>query len=134
VALPVALQAAVYDSEYYKTITDNIDPMSLLAKNDKDTMYFDQAMNQHDIPQFIKAAIDEVATHQDNGHWEVVPISNVPENITVLDAVWSMKRKLRLLTDEIYKWKVRLNIHGGQQELGINYWETYAPVVTWAEG
>jgi hypothetical protein len=131
VALPVALQAAVYDSEY-KTITDDIDPISLLAKTDKDTMYFDQAMKQHDAPQFIQAAIDEVATHQDNGHWEVVPISDVPENITVLDAVWSMRRKRRLLTNEIYKWKARLNIHGGQQELGINYWETYAPVVTWA--
>jgi Reverse transcriptase (RNA-dependent DNA polymerase) len=23
-------------------------------------------------------------------------------------------------------------VHGGQQEWGINYWETYAPVVTWA--
>ena len=43
-----------------------------------------------------------------------------------------MKRKRRLLTNEIYKWKARLNIHGGQQQHGINYWETYAPVVTWA--
>jgi Reverse transcriptase (RNA-dependent DNA polymerase) len=25
-----------------------------------------------------------------------------------------------------------LNLHGGQQEFGVNYWETYAPVVTWA--
>jgi hypothetical protein len=23
-------------------------------------------------------------------------------------------------------------LHGGQQEYGVNYWETYAPVVTWA--
>jgi Reverse transcriptase (RNA-dependent DNA polymerase) len=43
-----------------------------------------------------------------------------------------MKRKRRLRTNEIYKHKARLNIHGGQQELGVNYWETYAPVVTWA--
>ena len=23
------------------------------------------------------------------------------------------------------------NIHGGQQEHGVNFWETYAPVVSW---
>jgi hypothetical protein len=40
----------------------------------------------------------------------------------VLDAVWSMKRKRRLTTNEVYKHKARLNV----------YWETYAPVVTWA--
>ena len=28
--------------------------------------------------------------------------------------------------------KARFNIHGGQQEHGVNYWETYSPVVTWA--
>jgi len=32
---------------------------------------------------------------------------------------------------EIYKYKARLNSHGGQQVHGIHYWDTYAPVVTW---
>jgi hypothetical protein len=43
-----------------------------------------------------------------------------------------MKRKRRLTTNEIYIHKARLNMHGGQQEFGKDYWETYAPVVTWA--
>jgi Reverse transcriptase (RNA-dependent DNA polymerase) len=42
-----------------------------------------------------------------------------------------MKRKRRLLTNEVYKHKSRLNIHGGQQ-YGINFWETFSPVVMWA--
>jgi hypothetical protein len=29
------------------------------------------------------------------------------------------------------KWKARLNCHGGQPEHGINFWETYLPVVNW---
>ena len=41
-----------------------------------------------------------------------------------------MKRKRDIKTREVYKWKARLNIHGGQQELGENYFETYLPVVT----
>ena len=32
---------------------------------------------------------------------------------------------------EVYKWKARLNVHRGQQEHGVNFWETYAPVVSW---
>jgi Reverse transcriptase (RNA-dependent DNA polymerase) len=82
--------------------------------------------------EFIKANVDKVSTHQKNGHWKVIDKRDLPKNEPVLDAVWSMKRKRRLLTNEIYKWKARLNLHEGQQEYGVNYWKTYTPVVTWA--
>jgi hypothetical protein len=42
-----------------------------------------------------------------------------------------MKRKRRIDTREIYKWKARLTVHGGKQTQGVNFWETYAPVVNW---
>ena len=32
---------------------------------------------------------------------------------------------------KIYKWKTQLNVHGGQQEYGVNYWDTYMPVMNW---
>jgi hypothetical protein len=130
-SIPVALQASVYDEDYL-TFIDDVSPICLLAKTGGDTMYWDQAVRQHDADKFIDAAVDEVNTHQKNGHWAVIAKQDVPNGQPVLDAVWSMKRKRRLLTNEIYKWKARLNLHGGQQEYGINYWETYAPVVTWA--
>ena len=120
-----------YTVEHH-TMVDQVNPMSLLAKTDQDTMYWDQAIKAPDSEHFIKAALDEVQTHEDNEHWISVPLTEVPEGVRILDCVWSMKRKRRLKTNEIYKHKARLNIHGGQQELGINYWETYAPVVTWA--
>jgi Reverse transcriptase (RNA-dependent DNA polymerase) len=31
----------------------------------------------------------------------------------------------------VYKWKARLNVDGGKQIHGINFWETYTPVATW---
>jgi hypothetical protein len=43
-----------------------------------------------------------------------------------------MKRKRKILTREVYKWKARLNVHGGKQKLGINYWETYAAALKWS--
>ena len=45
--------------------------------------------------------------------------------------VWAMHRKRRIDTRQVYKWNARLNVHGGQQEHGVNFWETYAPVVSW---
>ena len=45
--------------------------------------------------------------------------------------IWSFKRK-RHPDGSLSKYKARLCCHGGQQQWGINYWETYAPVVTWA--
>ena len=35
------------------------------------------------------------------------------------------------MTGEIYKHKARLNIYGGKQTYGENYWQTYSPVVNW---
>ena len=48
---------------------------------------------------------------------------------TSLDAVWSMRRKRNILTKEIYRWKAMLNLHEGQQEFGVNYFDTYSLVV-----
>ena len=42
-----------------------------------------------------------------------------------------MRRKRNLTTNEITKHKARLNLHGGKQVFGMNYFETYGPVVTW---
>jgi Reverse transcriptase (RNA-dependent DNA polymerase) len=41
-----------------------------------------------------------------------------------------MRGKRRIDTREVYKWKARINIHGGKQTKGLNY--TYAPVATWS--
>ena len=75
--------------------------------------------------------IREIATHEKRKHWKIVPIKEVPENIKILDLVWAMRIKRQIGTGEISKYKARLNAHGGQQEIVINYWETYAPVVMW---
>jgi hypothetical protein len=131
ISLPV-LQAIKYNMDYEPFI-DNKSPILLLAITDGDTMYLDQAIKQSDSKQFIQAAIDEISTHQKQGHWKVIPKEDVPEEGTkMLDAIWSMKRKRCLLTNQVYKHKARLNVHSGQQEHGVNYWETYAPEVTWA--
>ena len=38
----------------------------------------------------------------------------------VLDPLWAMRRKRKMVTGEIFKYKARSNAHGGQQEYGVN--------------
>eukprot|EP00957_Ditylum_brightwellii_P158128 12036205-Ditylum_brightwellii.AAC.1 len=59
-------------------------------------------------------------------------MSEVPKGTKILDAVWVFKRKRDIKTRRVYKHKARLNVHGGQQQYGINNFDTYAPVVTWS--
>jgi hypothetical protein len=54
----------------------------------------------------------------------------VPLETKVIQAIWSFKRK-RFPDGTLNKYKARLCAHGGMQEWGVNYWETYAPVVNW---
>jgi Reverse transcriptase (RNA-dependent DNA polymerase)/GAG-pre-integrase domain len=111
------------------TIQDGV--VAMAASSSPDVMYMDQALCEPEGEQFRRAMADEVAAHTDNEHWEIIPRSLVPSGTKVLPAVWAMRRKRRLATGEPYKWKARLNVHGGKQEYGVNYWETYAPVIAW---
>jgi hypothetical protein len=79
----------------------------------------------------VEAVIAEVNEHVDNKHWQLTKRSEVPPNNDVLPSVWSMRCKRDITTNEIKKYKAHLNLHGGKQEFGTNYYKMYAPVVTW---
>ena len=59
-----------------------------------------------------------------------MPRKEMPLVHKTIMAIWSFKRK-RFLYGCMKKYKGRLCAHGGQQEYGVNYWETYYPVVNW---
>ena len=88
-------------------------------------------MKAHDRDKFIEAVGLELDGHERMGNYEPILISDLPEGTKLIDMVWSMHRKRHINMQEVYKWKVRINVHGGQQEHGVHYWDTYAPVVTW---
>ena len=46
--------------------------------------------------------------------------------------IWVLKRKRKILTGEIYKWKARLNLDGSKQIKGIHYDDTFVPVASWS--
>jgi hypothetical protein len=121
----------LYHDGGYQIEEEMDDPIAFAASNNPDVMYYDQALKEPDSEKFEEAMIKEVMAHTDNEHWEIVRKSDVPKDDPVLPSVWAMRRKRRIATGEPYKWKARLNLHGGKQEYGVNYWETYAPVIGW---
>ena len=98
---------------------------------------------QPDRDEFFKAMQNEVQSMFDQKIWEVVPRREMKEHYTrerergqivkrqQIMMIWSFKRK-RHPDGTFHKHKARLCCHGGQQQWGLNYWDTYAPVVSWS--
>ena len=107
------------------------DPIAFHAEMMGDIMYLHQALRQPDASEFVKAIVKEVNCHVENKNWQLIRRDEVPPDTEVVPSVWALRRKRNLITNEITKYKARLNLHGGKQIYGINYYETYAPVVTW---
>jgi hypothetical protein len=107
-------------------------PIAFLAEMMGDAMYYlHQVLRQPDSREFVEAVIKEVNGHVDNNHWKLIPLTEVPEGTEVIPSVWAMQRKQDLTTGKVTMHKARLNLHGGKQEFGTNYYETFMPVVTW---
>jgi hypothetical protein len=106
-------------------------PIAFHAEMMGDIMYLQQALRQHDAKEFVQAVIKEINGHVDCDNWTLKKRSEVPDDVQIVPSVWSMRRKRDLTTNEIKSHKARLNLHGGKQIYGMNYFETYAPVVTW---
>ena len=128
VALTSSLEVANPSYDIGDNTEDLQDPIAFAAKTNKDTMYYHQAMKAKDARQFQQAMQKEIDDHTNYNHWKIIPRSEVPEGHKVIDSVWAMRRKRRIKTKEVYKWKSHLNMHGGQQIYGEHYWETFSAV------
>ena len=79
-------------------------PMAFAAMTNPDILYWDQAMKAPDRDKFIEAVRIELDGHEKMGNYEPIPLSEVPAATKLLDMVWSMRRKRRIKTQEVYQW------------------------------
>ena len=107
------------------------DPIAFAASTTLVILYIHQTMHTLYHSKFIESMATEIQGHKQMGNFIPLPLSHNPKGIKRIDMVWSMHHKHQIKIQEIYKWKVQLNVHGGQQDSGVHYWETYAPVVMW---
>jgi len=107
-----------------------VQPFAFAAVDD-DTLHYGQ---MHKAPDRDKLDTDmqrEIKDLLTSDSITIVHRKSMPKDSKAVPAIWSFRRK-RAPDWSIVKWKARLCPHGGKQIEGINFWATYAPVVTWS--
>jgi len=92
---------------------------------DDEPRHVNEAFSRHDAEMWKAACMEELESQQENKSWDLVPRD---PNIKVLRSQWVFKIK-RKANGKIDKYKARLCVDGSKQTFGVNYTETYAPVV-----
>ena len=108
---------------------NELSPFSLSSdSNDSYTMR--EMLRQPDKAEFIAAMGLKVNDHVTRNHWKMIKKTQMKAGVKPILGIWSFKRK-RKPDGEIIKYKARLCAHGGMTQWGINYCETFSPVVNW---
>ena len=106
-------------------------PPTILATqaNAEDNPSWEQAMSGPDRAGYWKACETEINTLQNEKKaWEIVDRESW---MNVLPSTWAFKCK-RFPDGTIRKLKARFCVRGDRQIEGIDYFDTFAPVVSWA--
>ena len=117
-----------YAGTRFELIANWIHPLFLKAHSaasKADKPNYSDAMSGEFADEFWEAAIVELETLEEMEAWEVV---NRPPDANVIESIWAFKIK-RFPDGLIKKFKARFCARGDQQLEGIDFFETYAPVV-----
>ena len=115
-------------------IIDCLDPRAYAAKfktYTPDNPSFNMAMSGEDAHKWGKAMIIEIKGILKQKTWINVDRKSVPTNKPILPRTWTFKLK-RLPDGPPLKYKARYCVRGDNQVAGVDYIETYAPVVQWS--
>ena len=90
----------------------------------EDGMTYAEAISGPERQQWLQAIAEELQSFKDNQVWEVV---DAPDNVSVVQCKWVLKRKLDC--DNKVRYRARLVAKGFSQKAGIDYQETFSPVI-----
>ena len=127
--VPAELFSFAAMHQHRELATEELQAMS--TTGDPDVLQYHQAMRQPDAREFANSVKEEFASMLNNQILSFIELARVPPGTTIFPAVWAMKRKRRVKTREVYKWKARLAFDGSRQVAGVHYDQTYAPVASW---
>ena len=119
-----------YNGTVENLVVNWLHPLMLSAKSGAskaDNPNWWQAMNGPFAEEYWKAACIEVETLEKMDSWTVMDRT---DDMNVLPSTWAFKCK-RFPDGLIKKFKARFCARGDKQIQGIDFFETYAPVVMW---
>ena len=108
-------------------------PFAFAAKaNAEDTPTFNEAMSSPDREGFIEAMKKELDALDGMEAWDVVPREKaIKTGRKIIASTWVFKRK-RYPDGTVKKLKARLVARGDQQVEGVDYFDSFSPVVQWS--
>ncbi len=114
-------------------LIEDMHPFAFAAKaNNEDTPNYHQAMNGPDALGYEKAMDEEYYSLKALDPWDEVPRSEaIEKGANILPSTWAFKCK-RYPDGTVKKYKARWCIRGDRQIEGVDFFETYAPVVSWS--
>ena len=111
---------SVYSKSYlYHVMEESISAVSA------DPASYSEAMSASDSKQWRKAIEEEMKSLLANNTWTLV---TAPKGVNVIGNRWVLKKKLNS-DGSVERYKARLTAKGYSQREGIDYHETFAPVV-----
>ena len=119
-----------YNGSVKELICGWVHPLFLKAKaaaSSEDNPGWSQAMKGQFADEFWEAAKVEITTLEGMDAWEVVERTL---DMNVIRSTWAFKIK-RYPDGLIKKFKARFCARGDMQVEGIDFFETYAPVMQW---
>jgi hypothetical protein len=125
-----AANSCGYSGTTKELIVNWVHPLFLKAKAEAskaDNPNWWEAMKSPFADEYWKAAVKEIETLEKMDCWDVV---DRPEGAHTIDSTWAFKIK-RYPDGLIKKFKARFCVRGDQQVHGVDFFETYAPVVQW---
>lgn len=84
-----------------------------------------------DKTKFLQAQQPELRGLQKMDVFDIKPMASKPSHAKLLSSIWSYREK-RSRIGIILKYKAHLCMDESQQQHGLDYWETYASVVSWS--
>ncbi len=111
---------------------DSYEPFAFMSCNNKeDILTQSQMQTASDSDKFITSQWTELEGLLKFDVMEIHHISELPPKARLISSIWSYRHKC-LPNGILLKHKSRFCVNGKEQELGCDYWETYAPVASWS--
>jgi hypothetical protein len=96
-----------------------------------DVLIHAQMKRQVDANKFVEAQRPDIDGLMDINTFKFIPKINLPPRTRYLDLIWTYRRKRRP-DGSLKKYKARLCVNGSRQIQGIDYTESFAPLVQWS--
>jgi hypothetical protein len=108
---------------------NSLDPaFYAMQMQNPDVLTHAQMKRQVDANKFIEAPRPEMDGLMDINTFEGIPKIDLPPRTRYIDLIWTYRRK-RCPDGSLKKYKARLCVNGIRKIQGIDYTESFAPVV-----